>query len=152
MHPNDIEQKMNELRQAAEPLIKYLAQQHHPHVIAIVTNSSVELLEGIMSIPKIDDFNEQSEVCWHNKKVFETDIEYIRAPVQKEAVVTDEEAAVAHIPIKSEEEYYSQDVEVPYYDYRVERMMERYNFLGGCAHVRQQQAAKEEGSLSEFTK
>lgn len=50
------EQKFQELRKAAEPLIKYLCENHHPHVTAIVTGTSIELLEGIMSLSKIYDF------------------------------------------------------------------------------------------------
>jgi predicted ATP-binding protein involved in virulence len=46
----------SELREAALPLIKYLSEKHHPHVTAIVTSTSVELVEGIMNIPKIYDF------------------------------------------------------------------------------------------------
>jgi len=44
------------LRKAAEPLIKYLNDNYHPHVTAIVTPTSVELLEGMMCVPKIYDF------------------------------------------------------------------------------------------------
>lgn len=36
-----------ELRKASEPLLKYLEENHHPHVTVIVTQNSVELLEGI---------------------------------------------------------------------------------------------------------
>ena len=45
--------KFKELEAAAEPLIKYLAGKHHPHVTAIVTSTSVELVEGLMNIPNI---------------------------------------------------------------------------------------------------
>jgi len=48
--------KIVSLRKAAEPLIKYLNENYHPHVTAIVTPTSVELLEGIMCEPKIFDF------------------------------------------------------------------------------------------------
>lgn len=48
--------KVDELKKAAEPLIKYLCENHHPHVTAIVTGTSIELLEGLMSIPKIYDY------------------------------------------------------------------------------------------------
>jgi len=51
----DIQQKLDVLKKAAEPLLKYLCENYHPHVTAIVTGTSVELLEGIMSIPKIFD-------------------------------------------------------------------------------------------------
>lgn len=49
-------QRCDELRQASLPLIKYLAENYHHHVTAIVTSTSVELLEGICSVPKIYDF------------------------------------------------------------------------------------------------
>lgn len=45
-----------ELSRAAEPLIKLLCRKHHPHVTAIVTGTSIELMEGIMTIPKIYDY------------------------------------------------------------------------------------------------
>lgn len=51
-----IEEQRAALRKAAEPLIKYLAENHHPHVKAIVTSSSVELVEGVMSIPDVTEF------------------------------------------------------------------------------------------------
>lgn len=47
---------LEKLKEAASPLIKYLSENHHPHVTAIVTSTSVELMEGIASIPKIYDF------------------------------------------------------------------------------------------------
>ena len=49
------ENKLKELKEAAMPLIKYLNENHHPHVTAIVTHTSVELVEGLMNIPKIYD-------------------------------------------------------------------------------------------------
>lgn len=45
-----------ELSRAAEPLIKLLCRKHHPHVTVIVTGTSIELMEGIMTIPKIYDY------------------------------------------------------------------------------------------------
>lgn len=42
-----------DLRKAADPLIKYLNENHHPMTTVIVTPTSVELLEGVLSIPKI---------------------------------------------------------------------------------------------------
>lgn len=35
---------------AAKPLMKYLAQNHHPHVTAIVEGGRAEILEGSASI------------------------------------------------------------------------------------------------------
>lgn len=47
---------IEKLQKAAEPLIKYLAENHHPHVTAMVTNNSVELVDGFMNIQGIDKF------------------------------------------------------------------------------------------------
>lgn len=48
--------KLEELKEAAKPLIKYLCENHHPHVTAIVTPTSVEVLEGIQTVPNITEF------------------------------------------------------------------------------------------------
>lgn len=48
--------KMEELKEAAKPLIKYLCENYHPHVTAIVTPTSVEVMEGIQSVPNITEF------------------------------------------------------------------------------------------------
>lgn len=52
---NKLSTDQKELLEAAEPLIEYLCKNHHPHVKVIVDGTSVELLEGLMSIPKIYD-------------------------------------------------------------------------------------------------
>ena len=44
------------LKEAVAPLIKYLNENYHPHVTAIVTPTSVEILQGVLSIPEIHDF------------------------------------------------------------------------------------------------
>ena len=49
-------EQLDELKKAAEPLLKYLNDNFHPHVTAIVTPTSVELMEGLMAIPEIMDF------------------------------------------------------------------------------------------------
>lgn len=54
--PEETQKELDKLKEAALPLIKYLSENHHPHVKAIVTNTSVELVEGLMRIPKIYDF------------------------------------------------------------------------------------------------
>lgn len=41
--------------EAARPLIKYLAENHHPHTTCIVTNTDAEILEGIKCI-KTDEY------------------------------------------------------------------------------------------------
>ena len=59
MSEKEIEERkafLEEIKKASEPLIKLLNEKYHPHVTAIVTPTSVEILEGIASIPKIYDF------------------------------------------------------------------------------------------------
>ena len=41
--------KQNEFAEAAKPLIKFIADNFHPHVTVIVDCSSAEMLEGICS-------------------------------------------------------------------------------------------------------
>lgn len=36
--------------EAVKPLMKYLAENHHPHTCVIVDSTNAELLEGQMSI------------------------------------------------------------------------------------------------------
>lgn len=36
-------------KKAVEPLMKYLAENHHPHTTCIVVNNSAEILEGIQT-------------------------------------------------------------------------------------------------------
>jgi hypothetical protein len=43
-------------KQAVLPLIKYLCENHHPHVSVIVTPTGAELLEGKQSTGDILDF------------------------------------------------------------------------------------------------
>jgi predicted ATP-binding protein involved in virulence len=49
-------EELKELEDASCPLIKYLSENHHPHVTAIVTSTSVELLEGLSGISDICDY------------------------------------------------------------------------------------------------
>lgn len=44
------------LKDAALPLIKYLSETHHPHTMAIVTNTGVEVMEGVLSVQDVADF------------------------------------------------------------------------------------------------
>lgn len=52
----DNKEKLEKLKEAAKPLIKLLAEDYHPHHTAIVTSTSIELLEGVAIIPDIIDF------------------------------------------------------------------------------------------------
>ena len=49
-------EELEKLKEVAIPLIKYLNENHHPHVTAIVTPTSVELLEEKCKIPNIYDY------------------------------------------------------------------------------------------------
>lgn len=49
-HPNV------DLENAARPLIKFMANNHHPHMKAIVTSTDIELVEGHSAVWKIHDF------------------------------------------------------------------------------------------------
>jgi len=40
------EQQREDFKKAAEPLMKYLAENHHPHMEAIVSGGRAELLES----------------------------------------------------------------------------------------------------------
>ena len=45
--------KLEELKEAAKPLIKYLCENYHPHITAIVTPTSIEVMEGVQIVPNI---------------------------------------------------------------------------------------------------
>lgn len=45
-----------DLKKAAEPLIKYLCENANPHATAIVTVNSVEVLTGLMIVDEINEF------------------------------------------------------------------------------------------------
>ncbi|WP_162837201.1 hypothetical protein [Serratia marcescens] len=45
------QQKIAAFEEAAKPLIKWLAENVHPHHTVIVTSTSAELLEGVVSFP-----------------------------------------------------------------------------------------------------
>lgn len=48
--------EQTEFEKAARPLIQYLAENHHPHVTAIVTSTRAELLEGVETTGHIDNY------------------------------------------------------------------------------------------------
>lgn len=49
-------EKSIEFEKVARPLIKWLNENYHPHVTAIITPTSAELLEGIIGLPSITDY------------------------------------------------------------------------------------------------
>jgi len=48
------EQQIDELAEVAGPLINWLNDNCHPHVVAIVTPDRIELNEGVCSVPVTD--------------------------------------------------------------------------------------------------
>ena len=44
--PSDL---FTEFQQLSRPLMAFLAENYHPHVTVILTNSNAELLEGLMT-------------------------------------------------------------------------------------------------------
>lgn len=48
-------EEQEKLEEAMKPLMKYLAENHHPHVTAIVTANKAEILEGI-GVVNTDEF------------------------------------------------------------------------------------------------
>jgi len=48
--------ELDGLRKAADPLLRFLNENYHPHVTVIVTPTSVELLERLLGIPEILDY------------------------------------------------------------------------------------------------
>jgi len=51
-------EKLNEgkFEELARPMIKYLCEEFHPHVTAIITPTSAELLEGLKATGRIEDY------------------------------------------------------------------------------------------------
>lgn len=47
--------QIEELQEAAKPLVKFLCENCHPHVYVIVEPSGAELVEGIATV-KIEEF------------------------------------------------------------------------------------------------
>lgn len=46
---------IEKLKEAAEPLIKYLSENYHPHVTCIVDATHAEVLEGVM-VTRTEEF------------------------------------------------------------------------------------------------
>ena len=49
-------QFLKDLEESVKPLIKFLNDNYHPHVTAIVTPTSVEVMEGSASVYEINEF------------------------------------------------------------------------------------------------
>lgn len=50
------ETDIDELKEAAKPLMIYLATKFHPHITCIVTSTNAEVMEGIMSTGEISEY------------------------------------------------------------------------------------------------
>ena len=42
-------QKVNEFGELVKPVLKYLAENHHPHTTIIITATSAEIVEGLFA-------------------------------------------------------------------------------------------------------
>jgi hypothetical protein len=51
-------EELNEgkFEELARPMVKYLCENYHPHVTVIITPTSAELLEGLKTIGRVDDY------------------------------------------------------------------------------------------------
>ena len=49
-------QKVDEFEALTRPLMKYLCENHHPHVTIIITPTDAQLLYGQMSTGQINDY------------------------------------------------------------------------------------------------
>lgn len=49
-------QKQAEFASLARPLMEFLCNEFHPHVTVIITPTSAELLEGVVSTGQVLDF------------------------------------------------------------------------------------------------
>ncbi len=50
----EYEDDAQRLCRIANPLIEFMAEKFHPHVKAIVTSNSVEIVDGVLNVPNID--------------------------------------------------------------------------------------------------
>jgi hypothetical protein len=51
-----MKEDLEKLKEAALPLIKYLAENHHPHTQVTVTSTGAEMFEGIASTGEMLDY------------------------------------------------------------------------------------------------
>lgn len=47
------ETKTQELARAGAPMVEYLKKNYHPHATAIITGTTVEVLEGAIAVPDV---------------------------------------------------------------------------------------------------
>jgi hypothetical protein len=51
-----MDKHLEQLLEASKPLMKYLAENYNPHNTAIVTNTGVEVVEGVLNVQNITEF------------------------------------------------------------------------------------------------
>ena len=56
MNEKEVRERGESFKQAALPLIKWLCENMHPHVTAIVTPTSAELTEGVCATGPILEY------------------------------------------------------------------------------------------------
>ena len=51
-------EELNEgkFEELARPMVRYLCDNYHPHVTVIITPTSAELLEGLKTIGRVEDY------------------------------------------------------------------------------------------------
>jgi len=50
------EKQRKEFEELARPILKYLCDNHHPHVTVIITPTTAELVEGCFTIGQVFDY------------------------------------------------------------------------------------------------
>lgn len=49
-------ERQDELLEVSKPVIKFLCEKFHPHTTIIITQTGVEVVEGVVSIQGINDY------------------------------------------------------------------------------------------------
>lgn len=49
-------QEQEQLVEAVKPAIKFLCENFHPHTTIIITQTGVEVVEGVVSIQGVNDY------------------------------------------------------------------------------------------------
>lgn len=52
----DEEPESSDFEAVVRPVLKYLCENHHPHVTVIITPTTAELLEGLKTIGQVMDY------------------------------------------------------------------------------------------------
>ena len=52
----DADEQKIDFETVVKPVLKYLCENHHPHVTVIITPTTAELLEGVKTIGQVFDY------------------------------------------------------------------------------------------------